>query len=86
MKKQLTEKTVYEPNSRVKITVSNKPEVLDDTSTKRYSRKVTIAVDCGYGNDKITFASDDEIAKFLENIDVEDPQLSLVDDGPEDDK
>jgi len=83
MKKQLTEKIVYEPNSRVKITVQNKPEFEEDNGIVRYERKVTINVKVGYSNDKLTFASDDDIARFLENIDVEDPQMSLLDDGPE---
>lgn len=80
MKKQLTEKIVYEPNGRVKVTVNNKPEFNDDSGITRFGRKVTIAVDCGYSNEKLTFSSDDEIAKFLENIDVEDPQTTLLDD------
>lgn len=84
MKKKLTEKIVYEPNSRVKVTVQNKPEFDEDSGITRYERKVTVAVDCGYSNDKMTFADDDEIAKFLENIDVEDPQQSLLDNNEED--
>lgn len=84
MKKQLTEKTVYQPNTRVKITVQNKPELDEDTGITRYERKVTINVNMGASNEKILFATDDEIAKFLADIDVEDPQLSLLEDGPED--
>lgn len=86
MKKQLTEKTVYQPNSRVKVTVQNKPEFEEDTGIVRYERKVTVAVDMGSSNEKIAFATDDEIAKFLENIDVEDPQLDLFEDGVEDEE
>jgi hypothetical protein len=80
MKKQLTEKIVYQPNSRVKVTVTNKPEFDDESGISRFGRKVTIAVECGYSNEKLTFADDDAIAKFLENIDVEDPQQTLLDD------
>lgn len=84
MKKQLTEKTTYEPNRRVKVTVQNKPEFDEDKQVTRYERKVTIAVDCGYSNDKISFSSDDEISQFLEEVDVEDNQQSLL-DGVNDD-
>lgn len=83
MKKQLTEKTVYQPNSRVKITVQNKPEFDEDTQITRYERKVTINVNMGSSNEKVLFSTDDDIAKFLENIDVEDPQLDLFEDGVE---
>ncbi|RTL04821.1 hypothetical protein EKK58_09355 [Candidatus Dependentiae bacterium] len=76
MKKKLEEKIVYEPNETVKVTVSNKPELNDEVT--RYKRKVSIVVDLGYDKDKLSFSSDDEIAKFLENIDVEDPQQSLL--------
>jgi hypothetical protein len=84
MKKQLTEKTVYQPNTRVKVTVQNKPEFDEDTQVTRYERKVTIVVDMGASNDKIMFGTDEDIADFLANVDVEDPQLSLLEDGPED--
>jgi hypothetical protein len=30
MKKQLTEKTVYQPNARVKVTVTNKPILTEE--------------------------------------------------------
>ena len=76
MKKKLEEKIVYEPNETVKVTVSNKPEL--DGEVTRYKRKVSIVVDLGYDKDKLSFSSNDEIAKFLENIDVEDPQQSLL--------
>jgi len=84
MKKQLTEKIVYQPNPRIKVTVQNKPEFEEESGVVRYERKVTITVNAGYSNDKITFADDVEIQKWVENQDFEDPQLSLLEDGPED--
>lgn len=77
MKKQLTEKTVYQPNSRVKITVTNKPVLNDSGVTDRYAVSATIAVDAGSFKERLTFGTDDDIAKFIENIDVEDPQTAL---------
>lgn len=77
MKKQLTEKTVYQPNERVKITVNNTPEMADGVMTQRYGRKVTIAVEMGFSRDKISFSTTDDILKFIESIDVEDPQQEL---------
>lgn len=82
MKKQLTEKIVYEPNKRVKVTVQNKPR-FDDSGATSYERKVTVTVDCGISDEKVNFASDEEISKFLENVDVEDPQQSMFGDEEE---
>lgn len=83
MKKQLTEKTIYQPNRAVKVTVQNKPEFDEETGVVRYERKVTIAVSCGYSPEKIAFANDDDIAKWVETVSFEDPQMLLLEDGPE---
>lgn len=76
MKKKLTEKIVYEPNRGVKVTVENKPE-LEEAGVTRYKRKVTIVVEVGYSDQKLTFSKDEDIAKFVETIDFEDPQQEL---------
>lgn len=78
MKKQLTEKTVYQPNSRVKVIVTNKPVTTEEGKIDRYSVGVTISYDAGSFVEKLAFATDDDIAKFMENIDVEDPQQALA--------
>lgn len=78
MKKSLTEKTIYEPNSRVKVTVTNKPVVTEKGEIDRYAVTVSIAHNAGTFKQKLSFATDDDIAKFIENIDVEDPQQALV--------
>lgn len=83
MKKQLTEKIVYEPNRLVKVTVTNKPEFDEDSSIVRYKREVTIKISAGTSTDKLTFGSDDDIAKYIETVDFEDPQLDLLEDGAE---
>lgn len=78
MKKQLTEKTVYEPNKRVKISVTNAPHINEDTGEVTYSAKVSIAVEIGFSKDKLKFADSDDILRFIESIDVEDPQQQLI--------
>lgn len=75
MKKALTEKTVYEPNKVVKVTVVNKP--VDVGGTMMYDRKVTITIDASASKDKLQFATDEDIAKWVEKVDFEDPQTSM---------
>lgn len=75
MKKKLTEKVVYEPNSRIKITVDNKPSEVDGVT--EYKRTVTIKVNAGTDREKLTFSTDDDIAKWVENLDFEEPQTAL---------
>lgn len=78
MKKRLTEKVVYEPNERVKITVDNKPVHDDAGALLGYDRKVTIAVKAGVADTKLSFADAAEVDNFINDIDVEDPQQSLL--------
>jgi hypothetical protein len=75
MKKQLTEKTVYEPNENVKVAVENKPTEIGGSIV--YAHKVTITINAGAGKDKLSFSTDEDIAKFVETIDFEDPQTAL---------
>lgn len=86
MKKQLTEKIVYQPNRRIKVTVTNKPEFDEEAGITRYERKVAITFDCGYSDEKIQFTDDAEIQNWVEQQDFEDPQLSLLEDGAEDEE
>jgi hypothetical protein len=78
MKKQLTEKTVYEPNENVKVAVENKPT--DIGGAVVYAHKVTITINAGADKSKLSFTTDEDIAKFVEKIDFEDPQTSLLKD------
>lgn len=81
MKKQLTEKTVYQPNARVKVTVTNKPILTEEGKVDSYDVSVAISYNAGtYYKDKLSFGTDDDIARFIENIDVEDPQQLLLDE------
>lgn len=78
MKKKLSEKAVYEPNNRVKLTVDNKPSYDDRGTPLGYERKVTIVVRAGIEEDKLAFADSDAIADFVSNIDFDDPQQALL--------
>lgn len=80
MKKQLTEKTEYKPNDKVKVTVTHKPVVDDGGHAIEYKRTVSITIDEGYDTEKIQFGSDEDIAKYIETVDFEDPQQSLLDE------
>lgn len=79
MKKQLTEKVVYEPRPGVKITVTNKPE-LHENGDITYKRTVALTVDAGPSDKKFSFADSDEMADYFGNVDFEEPQQSLFSD------
>ena len=76
MKRQLTEKVVYEPNEKIKVTVQNKP-VFNEGAIDGYDRTVTIKINAGFDMNKLTFSTDEDIAKFIETVDFEDPQQAL---------
>lgn len=76
MKKQLTNKTVYEPNQGVKITVVNKPEE-DDLGGIVYTAEVTVKVKRKGLGSELRFTTDDEIADFMAQVEYDDPQQSL---------
>ena len=78
MKKQLTESVKYQPNDKVTVTVANKPQESD--GFVEYKRTVTIKIDEGWDSEKISFATDEDIAKYIETVDFEDPQQSLLDE------
>lgn len=70
-------KTVYEQNDRVKVTVTNKPVYVDE-ALLGYDPKITIEVTADYkAGAPFEFKDDDEIIKFVEAIDLEDPQAEL---------
>lgn len=72
---KLTDK--YEPNKQVTVTVTNAP-VKDENAIVGYKRTVTLKVDMGTEKDELKFFSDDDIADFIGQIDVEDPQAKLL--------
>ena len=78
MKKQLTEKIVYEPRSGVKVAVTNAPVPDPEGGPTQYKRKVTLTVDLGISLDKVSFKDGDEMGDFFGNVGFEDPQTSLL--------
>lgn len=70
-------KTVYEQNTRTKITVTNKPVYADD-ALLGYNPIVQVEVKLPYEAGKpFEFKDDDAIADFIGEIDTEDPQTEL---------
>lgn len=78
MKKKLTEKITYEPNHNIKVAVSNVPVYEKENVVIGYNRTVTVTVNCGTDKEKLTFATDEDIQKWIDTIDFEDPQQSLL--------
>lgn len=78
MKKQLTNKTVYQPNPGVKVTVVNKP-IFDEElgQVAGYDVDVTVKIKRPLMPQEIKFGSDDDIADFMGQIEYDDPQQSL---------
>lgn len=79
MKKTLKEVTKYSPNKKVTVTVTNTP-VLEDEVVTGYKRAVSIAINEGTDEEKLVFKNDDDIAKYIETVEFEDPQQSLLED------
>lgn len=79
MKKSLTNTTVYEPNAGVKVKVTNKPLVDQDTGEQYgYDTVVTVTISKKMQAKELRFASDDEIAEFMGQVEYDDPQQSLA--------
>lgn len=79
MKKALTNTTVYEPNAYVKIKVTNKPIVDEQTGEQfGYDVKVNMTYKAGAKDKQLAFANADEIAEFIGNIDYDEAQQSLL--------
>lgn len=77
MKKKLTEKIVYELNDDVKVSVENKPTDIGGAIV--FAHRVTITIAAGASKEKLLFSTDEDIQKWVESIDFEDPQTSLLD-------
>lgn len=79
MKKSLTNTTVYEPNEGVKVKVTNKPLVDQDTGEQYgYDTVVTVTISKKMQAKELRFASDDDIAEFMGQVEYDDPQQSLA--------
>ena len=78
MRKELTQTTVYAPNTFVKIKVVNKPVVDRDTGEQfAWDTKLSLTYKAGTTEKPLSFANVDELAEFIGNIDYEEPQQSL---------
>lgn len=78
MKKQLTNKTIYEPNRDVKITVTNKPVFSEELGqVAGYDVDVTVKIKKNLAPEELKFGSDDDIAEFMGSVDFDDPQQEL---------
>lgn len=70
----------YNPNKGVKVKVVNKP-VYEDDVFAYYERKVTITVNAGDHMKALDFKSDEDIAKWIETVEFENPQQELIPNG-----
>lgn len=73
---KLTDK--YKQNKKVQITVVNEPFIPEEGGKTYYKRTVTLKVNAGTSEEQLSFNSADQIAKYFEDLDYEDPQQSLL--------
>lgn len=64
------------PNKKVEVTVTNK-KVYEEDDTLMYQPTVTIKVTLDKAREQFRLNTDDDIAKFVETVDFEDPQTEL---------
>jgi len=77
MKRDSKTTDVYKPNKQVTVSVVNKPR--EDDGRTLFERTVTIKIKAGsFAEERLVFEEEDSIAKFIEKVDFEDPQTSLV--------
>lgn len=76
------DKTIYEPNADVKITVVNKPKVDKSANDTIYAATVTLKVSRDYIT-PLRFSNNEDIADFMGTVDYDDPQ-QLLDLGDSD--
>ena len=81
LRQKETTKTIYSPNSGVKITVDNKPVVDEDTGLI-YMYEVSFSLKLKKFNAEkpLRFRSDDELADFMAqiNLDSDNNQTSMI--------
>ena len=86
LRQKETTKTIYSPNSGVKITVDNKPVVDEDTGLI-YMYEVSFSLKLKKFNAEkpLRFRSDDELADFMAqiNLDSDNNQTSMLDENGE---
>lgn len=64
------------PNKQVEVTITNK-KVIEEDETLAFQPTVTIKITLPKSGDQFKLSTDEDIAKFVETIDFEDPQEEL---------
>lgn len=70
------DKTIYEPNDRVSVSVINKELLNEATGEITYKASLTLKLSRKM-SEPLRFNDGDEIAEFMGNVDYDDPQQSL---------
>lgn len=77
MKQQLKETVIYQPTPEVKVTVNNTPVLNENNGQILFKQVVTVRIENGWGDDKLSFKGEDDLRKFLDDVVLEDPQQEL---------
>ena len=86
LRQKETTKTIYSPNSGVKITVDNKPVIDEDTGLiYMYEVSFSLKLEKFNAGKPLRFKSDDELADFMAqiNLDSDNNQTSMLDENGE---
>lgn len=77
MKQQLKETVIYQPTPEVKVTVNNTPVLNENNGQILFKQVVTVRIENGWGDDKLSFKGEDDLRRFLDDVVLEDPQQEL---------
>lgn len=77
MKQQLKETVIYQPTPEVKVTVNNTPVLNENNGQVLFKQVVTVRIENGWGDDKLSFKGEDDLRRFLDDVGREDPQQEL---------
>lgn len=78
MKKISNSRDSYKINDKVTVSVVNKREEDFESGSVHYDRTVTVKIKAGkFATEPLQFEGSDSLAKFIEEVDFEDPNESL---------
>lgn len=77
MKQQLKETVIYQPTPEVKVTVNNTPVLNENNGQILFKQVVTVRIENGWGDDKLSFKGEYDLRRFLDDVVLEDPQQEL---------
>jgi hypothetical protein len=81
VKKISNNRDTYKVNDNISVAVVNKRNEDMESGSIHYERTVTIKIKAGkYAQEPLLFEQGSSIAEFIESINFEDPQQSLLDD------